>query len=100
MGELHYKPRNVATWGACVVSVPLLQTALLAWEYLLRLPLANWVAVVVLVLVGTASLAFLVTQFSSRAHQAVVGVAFVAWVASTYLAVSFYIGCRWAQACV
>jgi hypothetical protein len=100
MEGVHHKPSNLAVWGACVLSVPLLQAALLAWEYRLQLPIANWVAEVLLALVAISSLAFLITQFSSRAHQAVVAVAFIVWIASAYLAVSFYVGCRWAPACM
>jgi hypothetical protein len=95
-----HKPSNLAIWGACVLSVPLVQIALLTWEYRLQLPMVSWVAVVILAIVAISSLAFLMTQFSSRAHRAVVAVAFVPWMVLAYLAVSFYVGCRWAPACV
>lgn len=100
MEALHHKLSNLVVLGACVLSVPLVQTALLAWEHRLQLPIANWVAVALLALVAICSLAFLITRFSSRAHQAVVAVAFIVWTVLAYLSVSFYVGCRWAPACV
>ena len=100
MEALHHKPSTLAISSACVLSVPLFQTALLAWEYRLQLPMANWVAMVILAVVAIGSLAFLTARFSSRAHQAIVAAAFVVWVALAYIAVSFYVGCRWAPACV
>src|SRR5688572_9284291 len=53
-----------------------------------------------LAIVTICSHAFLIARFSSRVHQAVVAAAFIVWTALAYIAVSFYVGCRWAPACV
>jgi hypothetical protein len=94
------KPADLALLGVCVLSVPLVQTVFLAWEYLLVLPLAGWVHALILVAAAAGSLLVLVARFHSRVQKAVAAVALVVWNALAYLAVSFYIGCRWAPSCV